>query len=377
MKKFQIRFFENRRIFFGISLGIIVIGLIFNFVFGVGLDIQFSGGAMIKYSYTGDIDPAAVEKAVQSATNRDVSVVINTDVKSTGSNQAVNNATLSFGGNEPLSVDSQNAVASVLNKQYPSAKCQLVQSNSVNPTMGQSFFVKCIVAVLIAFLLLDLYIAARFRKIGGAAAGVMAIVALLHDVAMVYFTFVIFRIPLNDNFIAVVLTILGYSLNDTIVIYDRIRENRKLLGPKTEYGTLVNTSINQTFTRSVYTAGCTFLSIATVFVVGSFYNLPSVTTFALPMMVGVVTGCYSSVCIAGPLYVMWENHKLKQKTAAVSAAAAAKAAAAPVPSAPAAGEIPAAQKPAEAAGTPAAPSGKAQGGKTAARQKPRGKKRKR
>ena len=352
MKKFQIHFFENRKIFFGISLGIIVIGLIFNFVFGARLDIQFSGGAMIKYSYTGDVDAATVEKTVQDATDRDVSVVINTDVKSAEGNQTVNNLTLSFGGNEPLSVDNQNAVADAMNKQYPDAKFQLVQSNSVNPTMGQSFFVKCIVAVLIAFLHLDFYIAVRFRKIGGAAAGVMAIVALLHDVAMVYFTFVIFRIPLNDNFIAVVLTILGYSLNDTIVIYDRIRENRRLLGPKTEYGTLVNTSINQTFTRSVYTAGCTFLSIATVFVVGSFYNLPSVTTFALPMMVGVVTGCYSSVCIAGPLYVMWENRKLKNKTAALSAASAAKASAAQAPSSSASADLPAekssGQKPAAA-----------------------------
>lgn len=137
------------------------------------------------------------------------------------------------------------------------------------------------------------------------AAGTMAIIALLHDVAMVYFTFVIFQYPINDNFIAVVLTILGYSLNDTIIIYDRIRENRRLLGPKTPYSVLVNTSINQTFTRSLYTAGCTFTAIAIVFIVGQVYGLTSVVTFALPMMVGVVTGCYSSVCIAGPLYVMW------------------------------------------------------------------------
>ena len=380
MKTFHINFFENRKIFFGISLGIIAIGLIFNFIFGIGLDIQFSGGAMIKYSYTGDISAAAVEKAVQDATKRDVAVVINENVKSAEGGQALNNVTLSFGGNEPLSIEGQNTVAGALNKQYPNAKFQLVQSNSVNPTMGQSFFVKCIVAVLIAFLLLDLYIAVRFRKIGGTAAGVMAIIALLHDVVMVYFTFVIFRIPLNDNFIAVVLTILGYSLNDTIVVYDRIRENKRLLGPKTEYSTLVDTSINQTFTRSVYTAGCTFVSIATVFVVGSFYNLPSVTTFALPMMVGVVTGCYSSVCIAGPLYVMWENYKLKKKTAAISASSAARthaAPAAPAPSAPAALGSPATQKPAEAPAKPAAPSGKAQGGRPAAKQKPRGKKRKR
>ena len=375
MKQFHIRFYENRKIFFAISLGIIAIGLIVNLIFGVQLDIQFSGGAMLKYAYQGEIDQGTVESLVQKTANRNVSVVINKDVRSTNGDGTKNNVTISFSGTESLSLADQNKVASALNKQYPDAKFELVSSNSVNPTMGRSFFVKCLVAVLIAFLLLDLYIALRFRKIGGMAAGVMAIVALLHDVAMVYFTFVICRIPLNDNFIAVVLTILGYSLNDTIVVYDRIRENRRLLGPKTEYGTLVDLSINQTMTRSVYTAGCTFLSIAVVFVVGSIYNLTSVTTFALPMMVGIVTGCYSSVCVAGPLYVMWENYKAKKRKAAFApasaSAAATRAAAKPVPESPERpAEAPAQPSAAAAVKKPAAPAG-------GTKQKPRPKKRKR
>ena len=88
--------------------------------------------------------------------------------------------------------------------------------------MGTKFFAKCLVAVALAAVLLVIYVALRFRKIGGMSAGVMAVIALVHDVLMVYFTFVIFRFPIDDNFIAVVLTILGYSLNDTIVIYDRV-----------------------------------------------------------------------------------------------------------------------------------------------------------
>ena len=184
--------------------------------------------------------------------------------------------------------------------------------------MGRDFFFKCLLSVLVAALLLIVYIAFRFKKIGGASAGAMAIIALLHDVTMVYFTFVIFRMPINDNFIAVVLTILGYSLNDTIIIYDRIRENRKLMGPKADYGTLVDTSINQTLTRSLYTAACTFAAIAVVYIVSVMYNLDSVQTFALPMMVGIITGCYSSICIAGPLYVMWQKHKQQKKQQAAA-----------------------------------------------------------
>ena len=312
MKKFHIGFFEHRKIYFAISIGIMLVGLIFNFIYGTQLDIKFTGGAVLRYSYTGTIDQEDVQRIVQQTTDKPVTVTISKDVKKTGST-GQNNVSLAFAGTESLSLEKQQAVAADLAKEYPNANFTVVESNSINPVMGRDFLLKCIISIVIAFLLLIIYIALRFKKIGGASAGTMAIIALLHDVLMVYFTFIIFRMPLNDNFIAVVLTILGYSLNDTIIIYDRIRENRRLMGPRTEYSVLVDTSINQTFTRSVYTASCTFLSIATVFVVGAVFGLDTVKTFALPMMVGIVTGCYSSVCIAGPLYVMWQNHKAKQR----------------------------------------------------------------
>jgi preprotein translocase subunit SecF len=315
MKVFNIHFFENRKKFFAISLGIMAIGLIFNIIYGTKLDISFTGGAVIKYSYTGTVQQNDVEKIVEDATKKEASVAILENVKSADGSASLNNVSISFAGTNSISLENQQAIAKSLSAKYPSAKFQVVESSSVNPSMGQSFFMKCIAAVIIAFILLIIYIAIRFQKIGGTAAGAMAIIALLHDVAMVYFTFIIFRFSLDANFIAVVLTILGYSLNDTIIIYDRIRENRRLLGPKTPYSVLVNTSINQTFTRSLYTAGCTFSSIACVFIVAAVYGLSSVTTFALPMMVGIMTGCYSSVCIAGPLYVMWENHKAAQRAA--------------------------------------------------------------
>ena len=319
MKTFKIHFYENRKIFFSISLGIMAIGLIFNVIFGTQLDISFTGGAMINYSYSGTVQQNEVEKIVQDTTKKDATVRILENVKSADGSATKNNVSISFAGTNSISLDNQQAIAKALTAKYPNAAFNVEKSSSVNPSMGHSFFLKCLMAVFLAFILLIIYIAIRFQKIGGMTAGTMAIVALIHDVAMVYFTFIIFRIPLNDSFIAVVLTILGYSLNDTIIIYDRIRENRRLLGPKTPYSVLVNTSINQTFTRSLYTAGCTFSSIATVFIVGLFFGLSTVTTFALPMMVGIMTGCYSSVCIAGPLYVMWEDHKAQKRATQLTA----------------------------------------------------------
>ena len=312
MKKFHVKFYENRKIYFTISLAIILAGVIFNVIFGTALDIQFKGGAMINYTYSGEIDQSVVESKVEEVTGQNVDVRIYENMNQ-DAEAAKNSVSISFTGSQSISIDVQKQIAEALTKEYPDAGFAVSRSNSVDPTMGQSFFAKCLVAIAITFVLLIIYVGFRFRKIGGTSAGVMAIVALLHDVSIVYFVFVIFQIPINDSFIAVVLTILGYSLNNTIIIYDRVRENRRLLGPKASYSELVNTSINQTLTRSTYTTLCTFVAITSVFIVGMIFNISSVMTFALPMMVGVVAGCYSSVCLAGPLYVMWQNHKQKKR----------------------------------------------------------------
>lgn len=320
MRTYHIKFCERKKIFFGISLAVIAIGIIFNFIFGTSLDIQFTGGAVIRYSYTGSVQQGEVESIVKDATGKDVTVRIHEDMSTVDDpTQANNSVSISFAGTDSISLEEQRSIAAALDEQYPDAHFEVVESSSVNPTMGKNFLLKCAMAVLIAFVLLLVYVGFRFRKIGGLAAGAMAIVALLHDVLIVYFVFVVFRMPINDSFMAVVLTILGYSLNNTIIIYDRIRENRRLMGPKTPYAELVNASINQTLTRSIYTSLTTFVAIAAVFVVGSIYGLTSVTTFALPMMVGIVAGCYSSVCIAGPLYVAWEEHKEKKRNVAAPA----------------------------------------------------------
>lgn len=316
MKKFNIRFYENRKIYFTITIALLVLGVIFNVIFGTTLDIQFKGGVMLEYAYSGTIDTSEVESAVESATGQNADVRIYENLADANGNPE-NSLSISFAGTDSITVEQQEEIANQISQAYPDANLRIEETSSVDRTVGTTFFAKCLVAVAITFVLLVIYIAFRFRKIGGASAGIISIIALLHDVVLVYFTFVVFRMPINDNFIAVILTILGYSLNNTIIIYDRIRENRRVLGPKAKTSELVNLSINQTLTRSIYTSLCTFVAIACVYVVGVIYGLTSVTTFALPMMVGVLVGCYSSVCITGPLYVMWRNYKDKKKARAV------------------------------------------------------------
>ena len=299
MKKFDFDFYKNRKILFGISIGLMVIGLIFNFIRGTKMDIQFVGGAMIKYSVDGEVDTDEIASLVKEETGRDVSVALS---KTFGTD--ANQVTLSFAGNEAVTLDEQQAIAQSLSDAYADRTFNVVESSSVDPTMGAKFFQKCLVCLLITFVILLVYIALRFKKIGGLSAGVTALIALVHDVLLVYFAFVIFGFSINDIFIAVILTILGYSLNDTIVIYDRIRENRKLSPTKSPDAlpAIVNKSLNQTMTRSILTSLTTFMALLVIYIVAAVYGISSVQSFALPMMVGTIVGCYSSLC-------MWAVHK--------------------------------------------------------------------
>lgn len=311
MKKFNIDFYKNKMIYFALSIAVLVIGLICTIVIGPKLDLQFAGGAMIRYSVDGEVDSNEIASLVEEATGRTVSVTTNESLDGDGYQM-----TISFAGNDSVSLEEQQQIAQELSDADADRTFSVVESSSVDPTMGARFFQKCIVCMAITFVILLVYIALRFRKIGGLSAGVTAIIALLHDVLIVFFAFVIFDFSINDVFIAVILTILGYSLNDTIVIYDRIRENRRLEPTKsvTALPGIVNKSLNQTMTRSILTSLTTFMALLVIFIVAVIFGLTTVETFALPMMVGVVVGCYSSICIAAPLYTVWTVHRAGKKT---------------------------------------------------------------
>lgn len=311
MKKFNIDFYKNKKIYFALSIAVLVIGLICTIVIGPKLDLQFAGGAMIRYAVDGEVDSNEIASLVKEATGRTVSVTTNESLDGDGYQM-----TVSFAGNDSVSLEEQQQIAQELSDAYADRTFSVVESSSVDPTMGARFFQKCIVCMAITFVILLVYIALRFRKIGGLSAGVTAIIALLHDVLIVFFAFVIFDFSINDVFIAVVLTILGYSLNDTIVIYDRIRENRRLEPTKsvTALPGIVNKSLNQTMTRSILTSLTTFMALLVIFIVAVIFGLTTVETFALPMMVGVVVGCYSSICIAAALYTVWTVHRAAKKT---------------------------------------------------------------
>lgn len=304
-----IDFVGHKKIFFGISLFIIILGIICNFIFGTTLDIQFTGGATLKFSYTGEIDQNELYSFIQEKTTDRISTTFSRDFLGNSGNTV----SVQFSGNNSVATEIQESLTSDLQKQYPDNDFKNLESSSVDASMGFNFLLKCITAVAIASILMVLYVTVRFKKIGGLSAGVTALVALFHDIAMIYFLYVIFQMPIDSNFIAVVLMILGYSLNDTIVIYDRVREERKILGRRADVGDVFNLSCTKTIKRTIMTSVTTLSAIIVVYLVAMAYNISSVQSFALPMMMGVISGCYSSLCIAGPLWVIWQNRKKAKK----------------------------------------------------------------
>ena len=313
MKNKLVRFTKFSKVFFGISLGIILIGIICNFVFGTQLDIQFRGGSYIKYSYVGDVDTDKLKDVIQTNTKQEVTMSISSDILSNSKKGDAYTIRVEFAGTKAISTNEQKKLTQTVQKAFPDNNFKVLEASAIESSMGSKFLLKCLTAVAIASILMVLYVTVRFRKIGGLSAGVMALVALFHDVAMIYFMYVIFQMPIDSNFIAVVLMILGYSLNDTIVIYDRVREERRNFGAKEDIGYVFEYSATKVLRRTIFTSLTTLMAIGTVLVVSMIFNISSVTSFALPMMIGVISGCYSSVCIAGPLWVMWQKHKKKAK----------------------------------------------------------------
>lgn len=297
-------FMGKRKMFFIISLAIIAVILACSLIFGVQMDIQFKGGAMLNLGYQGDVQLSEVEPVIKDVLGNGVAL-------QTGDNVASGESSLkvTMPGVETVDTPTLEKLIETLNEKFADNQFEQLEMNNVSASIGHEFFAKSIVAVVAACLLILIYVGIRFKRIGGLPAGIFAVIALCNDLFIVFGSFVILQIPLNGNFIAAMLTILGYSINDTVVVYDRIRENRKILGNKMPFEQLVNHSVNQSMRRSINTTVTTCLALASVCVVAVIFGLSSIYTFVLPLMIGMVSGLYTSLFLATGLWVQWENYR--------------------------------------------------------------------
>lgn len=300
----------KRKIFYTFSIAVIVLSIVLSFVLGMDVAIEFRGGTIITYSYTGDISDSEIASAAAEVTGHTCNV-------SLGESLADNAQTvsLSFPTSSGLTAEVQSELTDALTSEFSGNQLELYNSQDVNPTTGAGFLGKCIVAVAFSAVVMIVYIGFRFRKIGGWIAGTCSVIALVHDMFFAYACCVVCRFDIDSNFMAVLLTILGYSINATIIIYDRIRENRRLYGNSKTLDEYVNMSVTQSLGRSVHTTATTVIAMLTVCVVGLVSGVESILGFAFPLVIGLIAGVYSSNCIAPTLWTLWQGAVDRKKAA--------------------------------------------------------------
>ncbi len=305
-KTFNFDFIKHRNKWLIGYLAVLVAGIVVFAIFGANLSIDFKGGTNISYTFTGDIDIDAAEEIIETALDNKVTLVQSESYSSDSSENTTKTLSASLTSDESVSTEALAKSLEDLQTKFADNNFALEGSNSVSPSIATTFFAKCIVAVVLASLLVVVYVGLRFKKIGGISAGMFALFALLLDCLVSFCFCIFFRLEIDANFMAVILTILGYSLNDTIVVYDRMRENARLY-PQDDFKDIVNKSINQSLGRTIKTTLATFLAILSVVIVAEFFGLTSLRSFAIPMAVGIVSGCISSVCLSCPLWYSWRK----------------------------------------------------------------------
>lgn len=285
---------------------IFVAGIVFAIFGGINLDINFKGGTKISYSYEGKI----AEKDFKAVIDENIKAKykLGQSTSLAGDTQTYD---ISLVGKKSIKASDLEKLTKGLTEKFNDSKIELYNSNSVSPSVAGSFFAKSLVAVLITAILVVIYVGIRFKRIGGVTAALTALVALVLDVFVSFFVCIFFGLQIDANFIAVVLTLLGYSLNDTIVVYDRVRENRGL-NPDMAINDVLNMSISQSLIRNIVTTVTTLLAVITIVVVSEIYGLTTLRSFAIPMAFGLASGCVSSLFIAGPIWVCWQEKKAKK-----------------------------------------------------------------
>lgn len=289
---------EKRNIWFSISLTVIIIGILFmpiNVFMGNGAlnyDVEFVGGTQLLLSIGQEFnndDIANTVKEVTSQTTPQIQRILG--------EQQVNIKLKS------IDDETRNNLINKLKEKYPNVEA--LEVSNVSSTISGEMQRTAILAVTIACLAMLAYITFRFKNL---QSGLSAILALLHDVLIVIGVYAVLRIPINTSFIAAMLTIVGYSINNTIVIFDRIRENRKAY-KRNDLERLINNSVKQTITRSLFTSITTLFTIASIYILG----VQSIKDFALPIIVGIIAGTYSSIFISTSLWYVMNTQAKKSK----------------------------------------------------------------
>jgi preprotein translocase subunit SecF len=279
----------KRKLFFTISIVLLAIGmasLLYKGEFRYGLD--FKGGTVVNVRFTETVDIGKIRDLLPDASIQ--------ALQNAGEGSQFQIETGKAAENEDASVGRQKVTAA-LEKGFP-GKFNVVGSESVSAKVGGDLRRQAVMATLYALVGILIYIAFRFEWIYGAA----AVFAVFHDTLVTLGFFSLLNYEINLTVIAALLTLVGYSVNDTIVVFDRVRENLKMRR-RDDFETILNDSINQTLSRTILTSGLTFLTVLALFIFGG----EIINNFAFAMVIGIIVGTYSSVAVAAPLVLIYAN----------------------------------------------------------------------
>ncbi len=277
----------KRKIWYSISLTIIIIGLLFTAFKGLNFGIDFNGGTLLEFKFDSMVTNEEARTALSKIDFAQDAVIQQSE------EGGINGILIRIKQLTPKQiVDIEEALIA----EYPST--ETLRTDIVGPVIGQELRIKALWALLLASIAIIIYISIRFEF----RFAIVAIITLLHDVLITIGLFAILGREINTPFVAALLTIIGYSINDTIVIFDRIRENMKLM-QRTPFIELANKAVVDTLPRSINTSLTTLITILAIY----FFGGASIKTFMLALFIGMFAGTYSSIFVASPLLVSWKN----------------------------------------------------------------------
>ena len=271
---------KNYKLFYAISLAVIAVGLIMFAIYGLNYGIDFTGGTMLQLE-GGKFVSVEQAREIISVYDENASIIHSGSEKSE----------LIIRSSKDLSNKDTTEIVNQFVEVFGMDESNF-QTQKFGPFMGKEIRDRAIFSVIIASVLMLAYISFRFQF----KFGVAAVIALVHDVLVTLAVYSVLRLPVNSSFIAAILTIVGYSINDTIVIFDRIREESKIY-PKLGFGEVINNSIKLSLRRTLFTTLTTLMAVITLYIVG----VEDVKVLALPLIIGMVSGTYSSLFIATPI----------------------------------------------------------------------------
>ena len=296
----SVDFVAKRWVFLIIACAVFVTGMVSFFVRGFNWDIDFVGGTIMEYNIGRDLtlsDRDDIENLVKEVIGADM---VSSVVRSGTPAQQVVIKT------KEIDSGKRDAVFEILAEKYDLTKDDIYSANNVNPTVGEALTRSTVLSVVIASVLMLIYITFRFDF----KSGLSTVICLLFDLFVMLTVYSLLQISMNIAVIAAFLTILGYSINATIIIFDRVRENMKLKrGTGTKFAEIINLSLSQTLARSFNTTITTFLTLIMLFILG----VPSIRTFVLPLIVGITSGLFSSLCLSGQLWNFLKGSEDKAK----------------------------------------------------------------